>query len=90
MQSEAANVVDFSREQPATLEMAGINHPNTADFCRKCLITRRLIERGVRFVQLYSGGGHIEHTWDGHNNCIANHTLPASETDGSSRRSPRI
>jgi uncharacterized protein (DUF1501 family) len=53
----------------------------TADFGRKCLITRRLLERGVRFVQLYSGGGHIEDTWDGHNNCIANHELHAGETD---------
>jgi Protein of unknown function (DUF1501) len=35
----------------------------------------------VRFVQLYSGGGHIEDTWDGHNNCITNHTLHAGETD---------
>ena len=53
----------------------------TADFGRKCLITRRLLERGVRFVQLYSGGGHIEDTWDGHNDCITNHKLHAGETD---------
>ena len=53
----------------------------TADFGRKCLITRRLLERGVRFVQLYSGGGHIEDTWDGHTDCITNHKLHAGETD---------
>jgi hypothetical protein len=50
-------------------------------FGRKCLITRKLIEKGVRFIQLYSGGGHIEDTWDGHNDCITNHTLHAGETD---------
>lgn len=81
MQSEAAAVVDLSRESPATLEMYGLNNPLTADFGRKCLITRRLIENGVRFIQLYSGGGHIEDTWDGHNDCIKNHTQHAGETD---------
>jgi hypothetical protein len=81
MQSEAAAVVDLSRESSATLEMYGLNNPLTADFGRKCLITRRLIENGVRFIQLYSGGGHIEDTWDGHNDCIKNHTQHAGETD---------
>ena len=61
--------------------MYGLDEKLTADFGRKCLITRRLLERGVRFVQLYSGGGHIEDTWDGHTNCIANHKLHAGETD---------
>ena len=61
--------------------MYGLNNPLTADFGRKCLITRRLLERGVRFVQLYSGGGHIEATWDGHNDCITNHKTHAGETD---------
>ena len=81
MQSSAAEVVDVEREDPQTREMYGLNDKLTADFGRKCLITRRLIEKGVRFVQLYSGGGHIEDTWDGHNNCISNHTLHAGETD---------
>ena len=81
MQSEAAAVVDLSREPAATLEMYGLNNPLTADFGRKCLITRRLIENGVRFIQLYSGGGHIEDTWDGHNDCTKNHTQHAGETD---------
>ena len=61
--------------------MYGLNDKRTADFGRKCLITRRLLEKGVRFVQLYSGGGHLEDTWDGHNDCIGNHTLHAGETD---------
>jgi len=81
MQTSAAEVVDLDKESPQTREMYGLNDNLTADFGRKCLITRRLIEKGVRFVQLYSGGGHIEDTWDGHNNCITNHRLHAGETD---------
>jgi hypothetical protein len=81
MQTTASDVVDLDRETEATREMYGLNHPRTADFGRKCLITRRLIEQGVRFIQLYSGGGHIEDTWDGHSDCISNHTLHAGETD---------
>jgi hypothetical protein len=81
MQTSAADVVDVDREDPMTRRMYGLDEKVTSDFGRKCLITRRLLERGVRFVQLYSGGGHIEDTWDGHTNCIANHKLHASETD---------
>ncbi len=81
MQTEAMSVVDLDQEDEATREMYGLNDKRTADFGRKCLITRKLIEKGVRFIQLYSGGGHIEDTWDGHNDCITNHTLHAGETD---------
>jgi hypothetical protein len=81
MQTEAADAVDLGQEDMPTLEMYGLNNPLTADFGRKCLITRRLIEKGVRFIQLYSGGGHIESTWDGHNDCITNHKTHAGETD---------
>ena len=81
MQTEALSVVDVDHEDAATRELYGLDDTRTADFGRKCLITRRLIEKGVRFIQLYSGGGHIEDTWDGHNDCIANHTLHAGETD---------
>jgi hypothetical protein len=81
MQTTAAEIVDLDKEDAATREMYGLNDPRTADFGRKCLIARRLIEQGVRFVQLYSGGGHIEATWDGHNDCITNHKTHAGETD---------
>jgi hypothetical protein len=81
MQTSAADVVDLGRESARTRELYGLDDKRTADFGRKCLITRRLLEKGVRFVQLYSGGGHIEDTWDGHTDCIANHTLHAGETD---------
>jgi hypothetical protein len=81
MQTSAAEVVNVENEPESTRRMYGLDQKLTADFGRKCLITRRLLERGVRFVQLYSGGGHIEDTWDGHNDCITNHTLHAGETD---------
>ena len=81
MQTTAAEAVDLEKESRQTREMYGLDQRLTEDFGRKCLITRRLLERGVRFVQLYSGGGHIEDTWDGHVDCISNHTLHAGETD---------
>jgi hypothetical protein len=81
MQTAAADVVDLRREDARTRELYGLDDKRTADFGRKCLITRRLLEKGVRFVQLYSGGGHLEETWDGHADCVANHTLHAGETD---------
>jgi hypothetical protein len=81
MQTAAAEVVDIERESTATREAYGLQDKLTADFGRKCLVTRRLLEKGVRFIQLYSGGGHIEDTWDGHNDCISNHKLHAGETD---------
>ena len=81
MQSEARDVVDLARESKATHQRYGLDNPRTEDFGRKCLITKRLLEKGVRFIQLYSGGGHIEDTWDGHTNCISNHKLHAGETD---------
>ncbi len=81
MQTAAAEVVDLDREDVHTREMYGLNDDRTRDFGRKCLLARRLIERGVRFIQLYSGGGHLEETWDGHSDCIRNHTIHAGETD---------
>ena len=81
MQTSATEVVNIDNESSDIKNMYGINNPITADFGRKCLITRRLIEKGVRFIQLYSGGGHIESTWDGHNDCITNHKTHAAETD---------
>ncbi len=81
MQTSAAEVVDLDRESRETRARYGLDDDRTRDFGRKCLITRRLLERGVRFIQLYSGGGHIEDTWDGHNDCIGNHIKHAGETD---------
>jgi hypothetical protein len=81
MQTAATDAVDMAKEPLRVRERYGLDQKITADFGRKCLIARRLLQRGVRFVQLYSGVGHIEDTWDGHNDCVANHTLHAGETD---------
>jgi uncharacterized protein DUF1501 len=81
MQTTALDVVDISSETAATRAMYGLDQKPTADFGHKCLLARRLVENGVRFVQLYSGGGHLEETWDGHSNCITNHKTHAGETD---------
>jgi hypothetical protein len=81
MQTSAQEAVDLGRETADTIERYGLEHPPTSDFGRKCLIAKRLVERGVRFVQLYSGGGHLEDTWDGHSDCFTNHKLHAGETD---------
>jgi hypothetical protein len=81
MQQSAPEAVDLAQESPETLSLYGIDHAHTADFGRKCLIARRLIERGVRFVQIYSGGAHNDDNWDAHADLVANHTLHAGETD---------
>ena len=81
MQAEAPAAVDLGEETAATLEAYGVNQEPTAEFGRNCLIARRLVERGVRFVQLYSGGGHLEETWDAHESVEKNHGRHAGETD---------
>jgi hypothetical protein len=81
MQTTAAEAVDLDRENARTKSMYGLDDGRTRDFGSKCLLARRLLERGVRFIQLYSGGGHLEDTWDGHSDCIKNHTTHAGETD---------
>ena len=81
MQSEAPEAVDLSKESQKTLEMYGIDKKPTDEFGRNCLVARRLIERGVRFVQLYSGGGHLEDTWDAHKSIEENHGKHGAEVD---------
>ena len=81
MQQSAPEAVDFARESPETLSLYGIDQPRTADFGRKCLIARRMVERGVRFVQIYSGGAHNDDNWDAHADLVANHTKHAGNTD---------
>ena len=81
MQSEAPEAVDLSSEHSETIEMYGIGRKPTDEYGRNCLIARRLVERGVRFIQLYSGGGHLEDTWDAHESIEKNHGLHASEVD---------
>ena len=66
MQQSAPDAVDLSSETPTMLEAYGLNNPQTEKFARRCLMARRLVERGVRFVQVYSGGGHLDENWDAH------------------------
>jgi uncharacterized protein (DUF1501 family) len=62
--------------------MYGLDHPVTAHFGRNCLLARRLVERGVRFVQVYSGGNEGPKAWDAHDDLKKNHDLHCAETDG--------
>jgi hypothetical protein len=81
MQKHAPEAVDFSKETDRTKELYGIDNPKTADFGQKCLLARRLVERGVRFIQIYSGGAHNDDNWDAHNDMLSNHTKHAGATD---------
>ncbi|MBA4065368.1 MAG: DUF1501 domain-containing protein [Isosphaera sp.] len=81
MQQHAPEAVDFSKEADETKALYGIGDAKTDDFGRKCLLARRLVERGVRFIQVYSGGNHNDHNWDAHGDLVKNHTLHAGATD---------
>lgn len=81
MQQHAPEAVEFSQESATTQKLYGLDDPKTEDFGKKLLLTRRLIERGVRFVQVYSGGNHNDYNWDAHGDLVANHTKHAGATD---------
>ena len=81
MQQHAPEAVDFAKETKETLDLYGIDGTRTEDFGRKCLLARRLVERGVRFVQIYSGGAHNDDNWDAHTDIEKNHNKHASDTD---------
>jgi hypothetical protein len=81
MQSSAPEAVDLSQESERTKELYGLNEKRTEAFGRQCLLARRLVERGVRFIQIYSGGNHNDTSWDAHGDLVKNHTLHAGETD---------
>jgi hypothetical protein len=83
MQQHAPEAVDLASETADTKEMYGLNDKKTAEFGKRCLLARRLVERGVRFVQLYSGGSNFSNdaNWDAHGDIVRNHTLHAGQTD---------
>jgi len=81
MQSHAPEAVDFSKETEATRRLYGLDQKHTADFGARLLLARRMVERGVRFVQVYSGGGPISMQWDAHTHLVANHEKMCSLTD---------
>jgi uncharacterized protein (DUF1501 family) len=78
MQSAAPDVVDFSQETDETLSLYGIDQPETRDFGERCLLARRMVERGVRFVQVYSGN---TNGWDAHEDVARNHGDYSAKTD---------
>jgi hypothetical protein len=79
MQSAAPEAVDISRETGATRRLYGLDHPMTREFGTRCLLARRMIERGVRFVQVYSGD---TNGWDAHEDVLKNHGELCARTDG--------
>ncbi len=81
MQQHAPEAVDVDHEPEKIKEMYGLSDKRTADFGRKCLLARRLVERGVRFIQIYAGGATNDDNWDAHGDLVKNHTFHAGRTD---------
>lgn len=81
MQMAAPEALDVDSEPESIKQLYGLDNPKCKHFGRQCLIARRMIERGVRFVQIYSGGTENEKSWDGHTNIADNHRQFAGETD---------
>jgi hypothetical protein len=81
MQRHAPEAVDIRQESEETRELYGLNDKRTQEFGRRCLLARRLVERGVRFVQLYAGGAHNDDNWDAHGDLVKNHSYHAGRTD---------
>jgi Protein of unknown function (DUF1501) len=81
MQQHAPEAVDLARETAATKRAYGLEDKRTMDFGARCLLARRLVERGVRFVQLYSGGGPLVTQWDAHDDLNSNHEKMCGHVD---------
>jgi Protein of unknown function (DUF1501) len=78
MQTEAPSLVNISQETTATRSLYGLDQKDTQEFGERCLLARRMIERGVRFVQVYSGD---TNGWDAHANVAKNHGQYCRRTD---------
>jgi hypothetical protein len=78
MQANAPEIVDLSRESEATKKLYGLDRPECGEFGLRCLLARRLVERGVRFVQLYCGD---TNGWDAHSDIEQNHGVHCARTD---------
>ncbi len=83
MQTHAPEAVDISKEPESIKNMYGMDKEETRDFGYRCLLARRMVERGVRFIQLYAGGGNTNflHFWDAHGDLTNNHNRNAKRTD---------
>lgn len=80
MQNHAPDVLDLRGESRQTLELYGLNQPETADFGRQCLLARRMCEAGVRFIQVTYGDGTANPAWDQHSN-LPKHATHAKAVD---------
>jgi hypothetical protein len=78
MQTKAPELVDLTGESEATKKLYGLDDESTEPFGRQCLLARRMVERGVRFVQVYSGD---TNGWDGHSDLEGNHSKLALASD---------
>ena len=81
MQATAPEAVDMAQEDERTKKLYGMDNAKTEKFGRRCLLARRLVERGVRFIQVYSGGAHNDDNWDAHGDLEKNHNYHAGATD---------
>ena len=81
MQMSVPELTDLSNEPENVLAEYGPDVRRAGSFAYNCIMARRLVERGVRFIQLYSGGGHLEETWDAHASIEKNHGQHAAEVD---------
>ncbi len=83
LQLSAPEVLDISEESAVTRSLYGVDDPVTADFGRNCLVARRLLERGVRFVQVWSGAdnGFPRRNWDSHEDLGRDHAIMAAGMD---------
>ncbi len=81
MQMAAPEALDIEKEPQSIRSLYGLDDKRCAHFAKQCLTARRMVERGVRFVQIYSGGEENERSWDGHTNIKDNHSGFAGETD---------
>jgi len=81
MQSAAPEAFDLGREPEEVRRLYGLDQPHCRHVAGQCLMARRLVERGVRFVQIYSGGMENQRSWDGHEDIVGNHRGFARETD---------
>ena len=81
MQTAAPAAIDLESESASTRALYGLDNDRCKHFARQCLIARRMVERGVRMVQIYSGGTENQRSWDGHMDIAGNHSGFAAETD---------
>ncbi len=81
MQMAAPEALAIDKEPEPVRKLYGIDDKRCSHFAKQCLMARRLVERGVRFVQIYSGGMENERSWDGHIDIAGNHRQFAGETD---------